>query len=448
MRPILAAALTTVLPMIVGQRWVAGSAVMRWSLGGVVGIVLLALGGLMGGLAGSPPGGAAAALVIGWVYGPRARWAPMGGAAPPGLTRAHVAILGLGLALMAMSLERPVPSWDAWFTWSLKSKALAATHSFSAPVFLSPAYNWSSQDYPTLLPSWQALAYIASGDLSISWPLQFQQAWMWTIGALALVSLTGVRRPWGFLLPLAWLVSPQVVWQSMQGYADIPMALPLLLGTIVLATDPRDRRAHVVGGVLLAGAALTKSEGAPLVAIVLLCVLTRRNVSRSLALSPAIVLLAMLPWLLFTQRHGLTNHMITAPVVKSLLTGAHLPQLPEVLSTMGHAMFSPSRWGLLVPGCLIVALITRAVDVRLALAAFLQLAMFAAVYHAAGPNQGISLHDFMRSNVDRILMAPLGTLALAVALGSRRARSVFAATVEKSPPVRTGTRTVIDVPRS
>jgi len=420
MRAILAVALTTALPMIIGQRWIAGPVVMRWSLGGVVGIVLLAWGGLVGGLAGSPPVGAAVALIIGWTCGPRARWAPAGGAASAPFNRAHLAVMALGLVMMAMSLVRPVPSWDAWFTWSLKSKALAAAHSFNAPVFLSPAYNWSSQDYPTLLPSWQALAYIASGDLSISWPLQFQQAWLWTIGGLALISLMSVRNYWGFLLPLAWLASPQVVWQSMQGYADIPMAVPFLLGTIVLATAPRDRRAHVVGGVLLAGAALTKSEGPPLVAMVLLCLLIRSRPSLVLGVGPAIVALAMMPWLLFTHLHGLTNHMVTGPVVKSFLTGTHLPELPQVFWTMGSAMFSPFRWGILVPGCLIGALLGRAIDARLALAAVLQLAVFAAVYNAAGSNQGITLDDFMRSNVDRILIAPLGTLVLAVALGLRR----------------------------
>ena len=148
-------------------------------------------------------------------------------------------LLGVGAALMIMSLFRPVPAWDAWFTWSLKSKGLAAAGSFQSPVFLSPTYDWSSQTYPTLLPSWQALAYIISGDLSLSWPLQFQQAWLWTSGAVALVALTDGYLRRAFLLPLAWVATPEVVWQSMQGYADVPMALMLILGTVYCGKTDR-----------------------------------------------------------------------------------------------------------------------------------------------------------------------------------------------------------------
>ena len=35
-------------------------------------------------------------------------------------------------------------------------------------------------------------------------------------------------------MPLVWVVTPEVVWQSMQGYADVPMALMLVLGAVVL----------------------------------------------------------------------------------------------------------------------------------------------------------------------------------------------------------------------
>ena len=193
--------------------------------------------------------------------------------------------------------------------------------SFQSPIFLSPAYNWSSQDYPTLLPSWQALAYIISGDLSISWPLQFQQAWLWTVGAVALITLAGAYKKGGFLLPLAWVATPQVVWQSMQGYADVPMALMLMLGTTVLWKNRQDPRSHVLAGVLLAGAALTKTEGTPLVAIVLLCLLVTRKPSALLAIGPAIVIAAQLPWWIFTRIHGLTNQMINMSSVTSLMLG-------------------------------------------------------------------------------------------------------------------------------
>ncbi len=222
-----------------------------------------------------------------------------------------------------------------------------------------------------------------------------------------------------FLLPLAWVVTPQVVWQSMQGYADVPMALMLILGTTVLWKNRRDPRAHVLAGVLLAGAALTKSEGTPLVAIVLLCLLVTRKPTPALLLGPVIVIVARLPWFLFTQMHGLSNHMINLAAMKSLMLGKVSWRLPQIVSTMGTVMFSPFRWGLLVPACLVTALLARRVDARLAVSALLQLALFLAIYQATWAFQGSTLEAFLGSNVDRVLITPLGVLALSVGLGWR-----------------------------
>jgi len=52
-------------------------------------------------------------------------------------------------------------------------------------------------------------------------------------------------------------------------------------------------------------------------------------------------------------------------------------------------------------------------------AAVLQLTLFAALYDVAGSNQGGALEHFMYRNVDRILITPLGVLALSVGLGSQ-----------------------------
>jgi hypothetical protein len=416
----MAAALTTVLPTIVGARWISGAAVLRWSVGAVIGIILLAFGGLLGGLAGHPLLGATLLLLVGWLLGPRVRWHAGGDVGSQGVRQILLVIAVAGCALMLMSFFRPVPSWDAWFLWSLKAKGLASAGSFQSPVFLSSVYGWSSQDYPTLLPSWQALAYIASGDLSISWPLQFQQAWLWTAGAIALVALTGTFRRGAFLLPLAWVVSPQVVWQSMQGYADVPMALMVMLGATVIWKDRHDPRGQVLSGVLLAGAALTKSEGTPLVGIVLLCLLFTKKPTTVLALGPIVVAAARLPWFIFTQMHGLTNHIVTSPAVVDLILGRVPIRLVEIISTMAAEAFSPLRWGLLVPGCVVAWALARRLDVRLAVAALLQFALFAAAYAASWPSQGTPLEDFMATNVDRILITPLGVLALAVALGGSR----------------------------
>ena len=416
MRAVLAAALTTLLPAVVGRRWVSGSSVLRWSLGAVVGVVLVATGAMMGGLLGTPVVGAALTLFIAWFVGPRLAWRARSDQLWSPAKRTLVVVLMIGSALMLMSVFRPIPSWDAWFMWSLKAKGLASAGSFDSLVFVGRAYRYSSQDYPTLLPAWQALAYLVSGDLSVSWPLQFQQAWLWTAGAVALVALAGRYPGPAFLLPFAWVVTPEVVWQSMQGYADVPMALMLVLGVAVLWDNQRDPAAQIVGGVLLGGAALTKTEGLPLVAIVLACLLVTRRLSPVLALGPAIVVALRLPWFLFTQMHSLSNEMINAATISSLLGGGSPQRLPQISFTMGSVMLSPARWGLLVPACVVTAILARRIDPRLGVATMLALVMFIAVYQATWSFQGSTLEAFINSNVDRVLIAPLGVLALAVAL--------------------------------
>jgi hypothetical protein len=428
MRALLAASLTTALPMIVGQRWISGPTVVKWSLGAVFGIVLLAIGGQLGGLAGSPVLGAGLTLVVGWFLGPRLRCDVSQHTLSPVASRILLLLFCVGLALMTMSMFRPVAGWDAWFTWSIKSKGLAVTGSFDSPVFLSQAYSWSSQSYPTLLPSWQALAYIVSGDLSISWPLQFQQAWLWTAGAIALVSLCAGYPSGAFLLPLTWVVTPQVVWQSMQGYADVPLAIQLVLGTLLLWTKRWDSRGHVVAGALLAGAALTKAEGLPLVAVILSCLLLTKKPNANWLLAPSMVLAAWLPWFAFTQLHGIADGMVSVSAVMALLQGQLPSRLPEIVWIMATTIFLPARWGVLVPACLITAVVARRLVPRLGAATLLQLALFAAVYDVTWYYQGAALEHFMATNVERILITPLGVLALSVGLGSRETSSPASAT--------------------
>jgi hypothetical protein len=386
----------------------------------VIGIVLLALGAVGGGLLGAPLAGAALALLVAWVAGPRLLWD--GGRDPlvPEVSRVLVLLLCAGSALMMMALFRPVAGWDGWFQWSLKSKGLASAGSFDSPVFVSPAYSWSSQDFPPLLPAWQAVAYIVSGDLTASWVLQFQQAWLWTAGALALVALTGGSAGRAFLLPLAWVLTPQVVWQSMQGYADVPMVLLLMLGTIVLWKERLSTRAHLIAGFLLAGAAMTKAEGTPLVAIVLLCLLVTRRPAWVLALAPSIVILARLPWWLFTRAHGLGNEHVSSlsSYWPSLAAGEVDVRLNAIGVAMLLEMLNPTRWGVLVPGCIAAVFLARRLEVRLAAAALLQLALFAGVYEITWSNQGMPLESFMAMNAHRVLLAPLGLLALSVGVAA------------------------------
>lgn len=439
MRLVVAALLTTAVPMVVGQRWVGGDPLVRWSVGAVLGVVFLGAGAMLGGFAGAPVVGAAAALVAAWFLGPRFRWVPAAPALDPTTRRLLLLVGGIGLVLLVLATMRPVASWDGWFMWSLKSKSLAAEGSFFTPVFLSEVYEYSSQDYPPLLFGWQAVAYRIAGDLTVSWPLQFQQAWLWLVAALALLGLlAGVSRM-AVLLPFAWLATPEVVWESMQGYADVPMALQLMLGTVVLWRAGNDRRAHVLAGILLGGAALTKAEGLPLAAIVLVSLLVWAGHGRLAWIAPAVAAGLRLPWLLWTTFQGVGNHMIIPERSFSLEVLSQLPErIPLIWGTMGSWGLTPLRWGLLVPACVVAIVLGRRAEWRLVAAAVLAVLLFTSVY-ALWPYRSWALEDYMTVNVDRVLISCLGLLALAAAL--RHPREVTPAVdTEASAAARSGER--------
>ena len=173
---------------------------------------------------------------------------------------------------------------------------------------------------------------------------------------------------------------------------------------------------------------MTKAEGLPLVAAVLLCLLAMRKPTATSLVAPSIVLAAWLPLVRFYSEawdrllYGQRTDGDGAPPwerAKSPVAG----RLDN-----GIDDFSPLRWGLLVPACLITALIARRLDARLGLTTVLQLLLFVVVYDVAGSHQGGGLDDFMAKNVDRILITPLGILALSVGLGSREASSSAGAT--------------------
>jgi hypothetical protein len=82
---------------------------------------------------------------------------------------------------------------------------------------------------------------------------------------------------------------------------------------------------------------------------------------------------------------------------------------------MGTVMMSPLRWGILVPACILTAGLVRAIDGRLSVAALLAFVLFVVVYQATWSFQGSALESFVLSNVHRVLIAPIGLLALSVA---------------------------------
>jgi hypothetical protein len=111
MRPALAALATTLVPTVLGARWVGGPVLLRYSLGALVGIVIVAFGVLVGGLVQAVLPATLLACLAGWLLGPRLRFEPSGepqtGRLAHGVTGFILAVGGCLLVLSVFGRSRP-----------------------------------------------------------------------------------------------------------------------------------------------------------------------------------------------------------------------------------------------------------------------------------------------------------------------------------------------------
>jgi hypothetical protein len=384
---------------------------LRLSLGTLVGTVIVAFGTLVGGLVEAVVPAVLLACLAGWLLGPRLRFAPSQELPACRLAQGVTGfVLAVGGCLLVLSIFRPIPAWDGWMTWSLKAKALAVDGGFYGSVFESPTYAYSHQDYPPLLPAWQAMAYLLSGDLRASWPSQFQLAWLWTAGGVALVDL--IARRWGsgvlFLLP--WLCAPPVIYWTMAGYADVPMALFLLAGTVVLLSSSPPQSA-AVAGVLLAGCALAKNEGLPL-AVLAACSVLVFSRHRSIAgKALALTVVAASPWLLFTRIRGIPSDLVTAENLHPQRVLQLSFRLWPIAREWASQLVGVRSWVLLVAAAIVATLIGWRPRRDMLVAFLLAVALLMVIYI-------ITPYDVSRQlmvSIDRVTIAPLGLLALMMA---------------------------------
>jgi hypothetical protein len=408
----LAALATTLGPAILGSRWVDGPFIVRYGLGSLVGVALVGLGAIIGGLANALVPGVLVTCFAGWFLGPRLRFVVRGqsGAADPVRRNTLLFIIAIGACLMLLSIFRPIPAWDGWMQWSLKAKALALDGNFYGPVFASPAFNYSHQDYPTLLSAWQALAYLIGGQLTVSWPLQFQLAWLWTAGTLGLVGL--LYSQWGrsALFVMAWVCAPALIYWVMAGYADVPMAFFLLAGVVVLLSPSPS---PVIAGLLLGACALTKNEGLPLAILTVLSV-SVFSVERKVPLQAlGILLVVRLPWLLFTGLMGIPNDIVNAATLRPSRLIMLMPRLIPIGEAWVSELLAFKSWGILLFATCVGLILRWKPRADLIVASIASIAVLTFIYVVTPKNLAMQLV----SSLERVAIAPLGLLAVSMATG-------------------------------
>ena len=322
---------------------------------------------------------------------------------------------------------RPLVEWDSWSIWSRKAEMLFHTGTLPTDFFAASAYAFMHPDYPILIPVFESLQYRAMGTVNtqaIHW-----QFFLLLVAFVLAVLYLGLRR--GTLLEwlplgIAVTVVPAVSSQLATAYADIPAALFLALGAVLLGDWLRTRETALLAlaVVMLAASASTKNEGLMAsvvvlgVAVVGTALARRRADLRSLALGVGAFLLAILPWRIWLAAHGIHGDI---PVLKGFepwyLSGRADRVLPSIRSLYAQ-LIDQTSWLWVIPLGLVVAACCLAVGRLRRIAAFYLASgvlTFAALVWAYWASPTVPLDFYLGTSSYRVV-AVLAALAYAALL--------------------------------
>lgn len=195
---------------------------------------------------------------------PVARRAPPWGT-PAWLLPAAVVVTACAAAAFAASLAlHPHGEWDAWMDWNLKSRMLFRGGEAWRSAF-SAAIPWSHPDYPLVVPSLVARAWLYAGRETQLGPALV--AGTFTFGTLLLLwaGLAAVRGTGAAALAAIVLAStPFFVVHGTSLYADVPVGTFFLASVVCLALDarhPGGARFALLAGLAAGLSMWTKNEG-------------------------------------------------------------------------------------------------------------------------------------------------------------------------------------------
>jgi hypothetical protein len=292
-------------------------------------------------------------------------------------------VIGTAVALMLVLLIGFIAShrllmfeWDAWSIWARKARMLLEFGSLPTSFFTDSSYEFMHPDYPLLVPLMEATWFRFAGFADTRglhmqfWLLLVAFVWAagWIVGRRA--------RPIVWLPLLALIaVAPGVWTQLLTEYADIPMALFLGLGLLLLGSwlESHARWELALAALLLAAAASTKNEGlvaagagvvAALVVELSSSAGSWRNRARAAApvlAAGAGVVAAILPWRIWLAANDISGDM---PIGKGLDPGFLASRAERVWPTVEAlvpAMTDQGAWLYLLPlgiGVVVAGLLT------------------------------------------------------------------------------------------
>ena len=184
-------------------------------------------------------------------------------------------ICGLALALAAFvmhSLREPhggdADNWDSWAQWNLRARLVhrLGTQWPAAFFFQQGSQYTPHPDYPLLLPLSVARCWVYAGSETTVVPSVLALLFAVAVVGLVYSSLCAARgKTQGYLGALALLGLPAFVEIGSWQYADLPLALFILMTFVLFCFHDRSSQGHR-GLLFLAGlstglAAWTKNEG-------------------------------------------------------------------------------------------------------------------------------------------------------------------------------------------
>jgi hypothetical protein len=362
--------------LVVGAAALACFDWLTWPRGGVallLGLVLVVIPASYFALLGVPVGITATvvglAIVAAGAWRLRGRRPHLPKLPRPGVGGTVALVLGGVLAALLLYAIRtfavqPILDWDAYAIWAAKARLLYTDPSIAAGVLRSG--NYGQTPYPLAYPTLQALGFGAMGQfdgtvigvqlvlLAIGFPLA-----LWSI-------LRSYARSWLIALVAVGVVaSPQILYQLLTHYADVPLGLFVGLGVAAGAAwmaGPGETWLMLCFAAFFGMAGVTKSEGflfaiVGVVALAAATLLSRdRTRWRGCALGAGGVLAAVLPWRIYCAAYGLnTPDYNLTNVVNVGYLRAHSDRVRPVVSELTRQFVAGDHWELL-PWVLLLAL--------------------------------------------------------------------------------------------
>lgn len=268
-----------------------------------------------------------------------------------------VALVVLGYSFAAF-VVRPLVDFDAWAIWTPKARLLYQDASAAPGALRSGQYGQSP--YPLALPTLQALGFGAMGRFDGTLiGAQFAALAVGFVGAFWSL-LERRARPVAIGLAVAAVVAaPQLLFQLLTHYADVPLGLFVGVGVAAAAawtSRPDDDGWLLACAVAFLGmAGLTKSEGlmfavAGAVALLVAQVGAGWKARMRPALTAVAALAAILvPWQIYCAAYGLrTDDYSLGNAVKIGYLRSQSGRLGPILRELGHQLVNASHWGMLV----------------------------------------------------------------------------------------------------